>query len=183
MMLRGWLGYIAFAIIAWAFVIPPVLSRVIPATFWYQPGPLFVHDGVAGEPPVVVPTRTIRRNFLGFWSANVYRERDGVFVLHCHRETPEPFIYRVPEPGAPSPAPAAPAAPLDMNWWLEIPPNPECSWPAGAYRIVTRWEVRLPLGISPSVEVNSNVFTLYDPAALGAVDDLERRMRLVEMRR
>lgn len=152
-----WLLAVAF----WIAVPPLVLPYLVPSSMFYSPGSLYIEDSVVGVTPGIASSRVIHRPFIGRWQAQVYHVSHGGFerLAGC-RHGSEYFQYRPDSRIDPE---------ADLNWWLEIPPNPPCFMPAGSYMVSTTWYIRLPLlpWVSLNTSVDSNVFTISEPERYG----------------
>lgn len=148
-------------VLIWGAIFAPSLApHVISPSHWFEVRRVFVEDSEEGVPPVVVPDRSIHRDFTGSWTAYVRRIDGAAFSDFCRRSSPERFRYFANnEIGN---------QPRDLRWWLEIPPNPDCvdratgqAWPVGQYGMVTVWTIYLPFNVRLEVERMSNTFTIW----------------------
>jgi hypothetical protein len=146
--------FIAAALVISQLVLPSALSALLPTRWWIEVRGVVVEDGQVGGELRVIPDRTIHRPFRGEWVAYVRKAEPTGFTAFCRRSSPEPFIY---DPGNQVPPDS------DMSWWLEIPPNADCPWQPGQYRMTTEWRVHLWFGVTLRTSVESNVFTIHPP--------------------
>lgn len=146
----AWLAVATVMTAAWLMLVPPVLSAVIPGSWWIDVRRMDVSDTVEGVPPTISVDRTVRRSFIGTWQATIRQEVGTGFVPFCRRKSPAAFRYILDGQIGP-----------DLRWWLEIPPNPDCPWLPGRYLVETTWQVHYLRMFVFETSITSNVFTIH----------------------
>lgn len=143
---------VLLGLIATIWLIPALGPWVIPARWFFSVESVTVDDGAEGKPPQIVPIRTIYRSFRGEWTVYVRQFLpDGTNFPYCTARSPAPFTYF---------AGSGLIMGRDLDWWMEIPPNPPCPWDAGQYVVVTEWRILLPFGIVLQEQNTSNPFEI-----------------------
>lgn len=153
-MVKAWaLGAMLAAI--FVFVAAPTIVPLV----WsidrvYQLRSVMVKDAVEGQSPAMLVDRTIVRDFLGRFDVQIIKATGSEFEVYraCgpHRSAWFPYRERASLP-----------ADLDLDWWIDIPPNPPCNLAPGQYRIITTVYAKAPLGAEVSIERISNLFTIW----------------------
>jgi hypothetical protein len=131
-------------------------SYLTPASRWLDVTSIYIEDAVVGTIPKADIQRTVHRGVLANRSATIYRrDADGEFYRFCQRNSL--IDYRAGQ--------SLPPQDLDLEFWLDIPPNPDCpELPAGSYIMSVTWLLQ-PEGVSQkTLRIESNEFRVTDPA-------------------
>lgn len=153
--LPAWLvgGTLAFFA---AFIAGPALVPVfMPMARYYDIRSITVSDTVPGVAPRVIVDRTIRQNFRGRRDVEILRAEGGEFVVwwDCGPHGTQWRPYRTNE--------VLPAG-MNLDWWMDIPPNRACPLPAGTYKVTSTIYAKSWLGAELVVTVDSNVFKVAE---------------------
>ena len=145
---------IVFWAIVFVYLVPPIISAVVPLSYWAEFRGIWVENVFLGDPVNVSVDRTINRDFDGKFRVEVRKESGGGFEAFCTRgatDVPYRAESRLPKN-------------ITLDWWLGIPPNPPCPvLGVGTYYLITRWEKPWVFGSAPHKELRSNMFRVLDP--------------------
>lgn len=138
----------ALAVVFWQFMFPVMVKPFIDTDNYYKPTKLYVHNTFEGESPRIDFTREIVRDFDGQWHVNIWRVEDGNLhiVEGCRQRHGPPRRYKTR---------SSLEDHLDLDWFLEIPPGPECTLTPGTYMIEGEWDIVWPY--MPTVEVQAGI--------------------------
>lgn len=152
-MVKAWMTGAAMAVI-FVFVAAPVIVPLFwPMSFYYELRSVMVEDATEGKSPKVKVDRNIYRDFRGRYEIQILKLEGAEFTAFwaCGEHRSPRRTYRV---GATLPAD------MNLDWWMDIPPNRECPLPPGEYRIITTVYALLPFGGEVSAERSSNAFLI-----------------------
>lgn len=130
---------------------PALVPHLVPMSRYYELRSVTIANTTVGVSPHILVDRTIHENFRGRFEIEIMRAEGSTFSAWwvCG---PHSSNYRTYRSEAAIPADAT------LDWWLEIPPNRACTFPPGAYKIVTTVYAVGPLGAELSTTTESNVF-------------------------
>ncbi|WP_111429113.1 hypothetical protein [Rhodobacteraceae bacterium DSL-40] len=125
-----------------------VVLRAMSGDRWFHVHSVDIEDAVVGDSPVVHVVREIRRPFTASWIVTLRRRNGADFAVFCAREGRNDY-----RPSAVLPAET------DLNWWMNIPPNPNCpGLLPGTYILSMSWSIEVS-GLPPKVmRIESNEF-------------------------
>jgi len=134
-------------------VLPYVAPFLWPISRYYDLRSVTIRDAVEGTSPAMIVDRTIKRDFRGRYEVQILKVEGSELVAFwgCGDHVSRWRTYR---------ADASLPADLNLDWWLDIPPNRECELRPGQYRIVTTVFVQTPFKGEVSLERQSNLFTI-----------------------
>lgn len=143
---------ILLALLTAFWIAPTIGPLLIPARWFIEVDRVLIGDSHDGTAPQVMSFRTVHRPFTGDFTVYVRRFMDDqVSAPYCIAHAQRPFTY-FPAHG--------PLANIDLDWWMEIPPNPPCPWTPGRYIATTEWRILLPFDIVLTATATSNVFAI-----------------------
>lgn len=152
-----WMGVV---IAGWStLLVASVFERSQPAENWLEVKSVHVSDTSVGVPPKMAVDRTIRQDFAAQWIVDVEQQADDThgYVRVC--STTGDSFYALEN--------VLPVA-LDLDWW---------TWPTqctptvpGRYRVETAWIIRLNGGLTKTLRVLSNTFTVTAAPAVISKD-------------
>jgi hypothetical protein len=157
-MVKAWATGLALAAIFFFVAAPVVVPFVWPMSFYYELRSVTISDAMEGETPKVVVDRSIHRDFRGRYEIVIMRAVGGEYepFWACGQHTSERRTYLV---GAVLPEN------LDLDWWMDVPPNPPCLLPPGQYQVVTQVWARTPFNADVTTERRSNTFNIWPRVA------------------
>jgi hypothetical protein len=129
-----------------------VVQNSMPVGRWFDVDMVHVASVAEGEVPQVRITWRIRRPFAADWIATVRRFEDGDYSVQCSRTGRADFLQYY-----------GPPLEADLDWWMGIPPNPQCpALVAGSYIVTMSWEIEID-GLPPRfVRAESNIFEVTE---------------------
>lgn len=124
-----------------------------PSSWWFEARSTVVFDSRVDEQIQLVVDRSIYRPFIGEWSVLVRRVDESGTTIQC--QASGSGNYRV-DSDFPSP--------LTLDWWTAG----KCvHLPAGKYIMTTVWRIPGLFGLTKTVAIDSNPFTVSQPASDG----------------
>lgn len=131
---------------------PWAISKIIPASNYYELRSVEIHDTVVGRSPTMIVDRTIHRQFEGRPVVEVLRVNGSTFEAwwQCNPNISGERTY-YPDRTLPDP--------LTLDWWMIIPPN-RCTLAPGQYKTTTTIHIRTWFGGRWTVMRDSNLFTV-----------------------
>lgn len=127
------------ALVFWWIAFPPLFRVLVPPERYLDVRAVLVSDAVAGQSPTVFVDRTVNRDFLGGFIAEVRRvdEADGTIWTYCPPAARTEIPYKA---GSPYPG-------RDLSWWLGSPPAEACDLTPGKYILRIRWTIHAFFGL------------------------------------
>lgn len=119
-----------------------------PTDHWFEVTSVEVSSAAVGTIPKARVTRLIHRPFTANWIVTLRKRNGSGFLSYCVRKGTNDYrpYARLPES-------------TDINWWMEIPPNPACpELVPGEYILTLSWELQIDGVEAKVVKVESNVF-------------------------
>lgn len=131
-----------FAMLSW------LVLTAWPASFWYDPGTLFIEDRGSDDPFHLVYTGQVRRGFIGSYSVVMRSASDNGVVAEDRSNA---FPYRV---GAKRPDP------ITIQWWAPGDYGRMMDAGPGLYYLETCWTIHRPffIALNKTICVESNIF-------------------------
>lgn len=144
---RRWWMLIATA---WVLLLMASSMRsVLPASYWYDAGDVFVFDTIEGVDATIAFDREIRRAFKGEYIVTIRRITERGPVQHCTIKGESVYSTDAVMPD-----------PITMSWWL-FPERERCDFPPGRYRMTTLWRIFVGDDVK-QVKRASNIFTVAE---------------------
>lgn len=137
-------------VLIWAWIATLSYSGIrynLPASWWFQPGPIIISDAAMNECPALSFDRDINRPFHAEWVVTIMRQRPGG-GFSTYKTFRGENDYR-PENNLPDDP--------ELCWWSWVD---ELNLPAGKYRVHTLWVLNLTHGGERQVRRSSNVFQI-----------------------
>jgi hypothetical protein len=132
--------------------LPTGIFQSLESDRWFEVLSIEVDSVHIGTLPDVRVARMIHAPFTASWIASIRRKEDTGFTVFCARQGINDY-----RPYASLPART------DLNWWLDIPPNPQCpELPVGEYILTISWELEVDSASSMVVQAESNVFEVIE---------------------
>ncbi len=146
---------VLLALIFSIMIAPMMVPFFVSMDRYYVLSSVFVDNAAQGESPAMIVDRTIQRDFRGWFEVEILRADGGEFQAYwaCGSHRSQERTYRK-EAHLPDD--------LNLNWWMDIPPNRECDLPLGQYRISTTIYARSYFGAVLSTSRDSPVFEIFD---------------------
>ena len=142
---------LALGVVIGAFLVPFLVPLVVPMSHYYELRSVTISGTTSGNSPNMLVDRVIHRDFRGRYEVQILKEHGSEMVpfWSCGPYVSDWRTYRqedrLPEE-------------LDLNWWMDIPPNRECELPPGRYKVITTIFAQTWFGAVLSVEQGSNIF-------------------------
>ena len=147
-MKRFALGVLVFAVVFWVWLVPYLIGRLMPVSYYVSDIALVVHDAAEGDPVPMSLARVVHRDFDAAFVSQVRMDSAaGPLVAGCEGET-TPVRSLAGSP---------PAVGLTLHRWLGYPP---CSLEPGKYVLVSEARIQGPLGSTVRVPIVTNVFKI-----------------------
>lgn len=137
--------WVALLLVGW-FCLLGVSSvkAMLPASWWFEPGPILVENAAAGECNRIVYDRQINRPFRASWIVTILREtHSGAFETHRVYQGTNDYVPGTVLPDAPN-----------LCWWTWGSPD----LAPGRYRLQTLWTIHIPGGGEREIRRMSNTF-------------------------
>ena len=144
------LGFLLFA------AMPVVVPFFVPMSRFYELRSVTISGADYGTSPRMLVDRTIYRDFRGRYEVQILEEAGGELVPYwgCGPHASDWRTYRQE---------ARLPADLNLDWWMDIPPNRECMLDPGRYKIITTVYAQTWFGTEVSTELGSNIFEIRKP--------------------
>lgn len=144
------IGAIIGTFVAWVAApwIESGLWMVVPASRWLEVHSIEVANSRIGSGILLRVDQEVHRSFAASWTVTLHQEVHRGFAPFCTRHGRNE--YRAESQLPPE---------TDLNWWMDVPPNPPCKeLRPGNYLVTFTWTLDIPGVPQKVIRAESNIF-------------------------